>query len=216
MSHELRTPLNSVIGFAQVLLRNKKGNLGEGDLKYLQRIRGNGSHLLTIIDDILDLSRVEAGRMDLELTDVDVAQLVEEVVGSLGGAAREGGIELTAQVPTGLVPLRTDRTRLRQVLFNLVGNAVKFTTVGSVRVRVHASGSAPTSIEVIDTGIGIPADRLTRVFSPFEQADNTTRRRFGGTGLGLSISKSMCELIGCGLEAESQVGVGSTFRIVLP
>jgi signal transduction histidine kinase len=205
-----------VIGFAQVLLRNKKGNLGDGDIKYLERIRDNGNHLLTIIDDILDLSRVEAGRMDVEMADVDVAQLVDEVVASLAGAAREGIIELTAQVPAGLAPLRTDRNRLRQVLFNLVGNAVKFTTDGSVRVRVNANGSEPRSIEVIDTGIGIPADRLAQVFHPFEQADNTTRRRFGGTGLGLSISRSMCELIGCRLEAESQVGAGSTFRIVLP
>jgi signal transduction histidine kinase len=216
MSHELRTPLNSVIGFAQVLLRNKKGNLGDGDLKYLERIRDNGNHLLAIIDDILDLSRVEAGRMDVEMANVDVAQLVDEVVASLAGAAREGIIELTAQVPVGLTPVWTDRTRLRQVLFNLVGNAVKFTTDGSVRVRVNADGSVPRSIEVIDTGIGIPADRLAQVFHPFEQADNTTRRRFGGTGLGLSISRSMCELLGCRLEAESQVGAGSTFRIVLP
>ena len=212
MSHELRTPLNSVIGFAQVLLKNKRGNLQDGELTYLKRISDNGSHLLSIIDEILDLARVESGRVDIELADVDLARLVEEVMGSVGGAARASGVELRAEVPEGLLPVRTDRTRLSQVLFNLIGNAVKFTAEGSVRVRVIADGTAPRALEVI----GIPADRLDEVFRPFEQADNTTRRRFGGTGLGLSISKSICELIGCRIEAESKVGLGSTFRILLP
>ena len=215
MSHELRTPLNSVIGFAQVLLRNKKGNLAEGDIAYLQRIRDNGTHLLSIIDDILDLSRVEAGRLEVELGDVDLAQLAEEVLGSVGAGAQPG-VEVRTDIPAGLAPLHTDRNRLRLVLFNLIGNALKFTPQGSVRVRVLAEGARPRAIEVVDTGIGIPPERLADVFRPFEQADNTTRRRFGGTGLGLSISRSMCELIGCRLEVESRPGVGSTFRIVLP
>lgn len=216
MSHELRTPLNSVIGFSDVLLKNKKENLTSSDLAYLSRIRDNGSHLLSIIDDILDLSRVEAGRLDVEIENVSLKSVVMEIFESLGTTARNPAVSLSMEVPDGLETLRTDRTRLRQVLTNLIGNALKFTAAGSVRVRVNAQGTKPRSIEVIDTGIGIPADRLEVVFRAFEQADNTTRRRFGGTGLGLSISQSLCELLGYRLEVDSEVGKGSTFRVVLP
>jgi signal transduction histidine kinase len=215
MSHELRTPLNSVIGFADVLIKNRKAHLDDSELSYLKRIRGNGSHLLTIIDEILDLSRIEAGRMDVELVDVDLKQLVGEVVSSFASSSKGTGVELTTDLPAVLDRMRTDRTRLRQVLTNLVANALKFTPTGSVRVRVHANGARPRSIEVADTGIGIPSDRLQNIFRPFEQADNTTRRKYGGTGLGLSISRSICELLGCRLEVESEPGKGSTFRILL-
>jgi signal transduction histidine kinase len=216
MSHELRTPLNSVIGFSDVLLKNRKAHLDDSELSYLKRIRDNGSHLLTIIDDILDLSRIEAGRTEVQLEDVDLTQLVNEVVNSFASSGRKSGVELSTDVPPGLDLLHTDRTRLRQILLNLVGNALKFTSEGSVDVRVVTNGTRPAAIEVVDTGIGIPADRLQLVFRPFEQADNTTRRRYGGTGLGLSISRSLCELLGCRIEAESEPGKGSTFRVVLP
>ena len=216
MSHELRTPLNSVIGFADVLLKNRKGNLLESDVTYLTRIKDNGSHLLSIISDILDLSRIEAGRLEIEIESVGLKGVVMEIFESLGTTARRPGVQLSAEIPEGLEPIRTDRTRLRQVLTNLIGNALKFTSQGSVRVRVEASGAQPRLIEVIDTGIGIPEDRLKQVFRAFEQADNTTRRKFGGTGLGLSISQSLCELLGYRLEVDSEVGKGSTFRVVLP
>ena len=214
MSHELRTPLNSVIGFSDVLLKNRKNHFDESELGYLRRIKDNGAHLLTIISDILDLSRIEAGRLDVELTDVDLRHLVTEVVSSFSGAAR-GSVEVGIDVPLVLESVSTDPTRLRQVLTNLVGNALKFTEEGSVRVRILARGERPHAIEVIDTGIGIPPERLVEVFRPFEQADNTTRRRFGGTGLGLSISRSLCDLMGYRLEADSEPGRGSVFRVVL-
>ena len=137
-----------------------------------------------------------------------------EVVSSFSGAAR-GSVEVGIDVPLVLESVSTDPTRLRQVLTNLVGNALKFTEEGSVRVRILARGERPHAIEVIDTGIGIPPDRLAEVFRPFEQADNTTRRRYGGTGLGLSISRSLCDLMGYRLEADSEPGRGSVFRVVL-
>jgi signal transduction histidine kinase len=216
MSHELRTPLNSVIGFADILLKNRKAHLDDAELGYLKRIRSNGAHLLTLIDDILDLSRIEAGRTQIEMGDVDLKGLVNEVIGSFSNTSRGAGVEVLTEFPLVLEHVRTDRTRLRQVLTNLVGNALKFTPEGNVRIRVVADGVRPRSIEVVDTGIGIQPDRLGVVFQPFEQADNTTRRRYGGTGLGLSISRSLCELLGCKLEAESELGRGSVFRILLP
>ena len=215
MSHELRTPLNSVIGFADVLLKNRQGNLSNSDITYLTRIKDNGAHLLSIIGDILDLSRIEAGRLEVEIDNVGLKGVVMEIFESLSTTARNPAVQLTAEVPDGLEALRTDRTRLRQVLMNLIGNALKFTSQGSVRVRVIANRGKPRAIEVSDTGIGIPADRLAVVCRAFEQADNTTRRRYGGTGLGLSISQSLCELLGFRLEVESEEGKGSTFRVVL-
>ena len=215
MSHELGTPLNSVIGFSDVLLKNRKGNLTDSDITYLTRIKDNGAHLLSIIGDILDLSRIEAGRLEVEIESVGIKGVVMEVFESLGTTARNPAVQLIAEVPDGLEPFRTDRLRLRQVLVNLIGNALKFTSEGSVRVRVVANGLKPRMIEVSDTGIGIPADRIAAVFRAFEQADNTTRRRYGGTGLGLSISQSLCELLGYRLEMESEEGKGSTFRIIL-
>jgi signal transduction histidine kinase len=215
MSHELRTPLNSVIGFADVLLRNRKGHFDDSEISYLKRIRENGAHLLTIIGDILDLSRIEAGRMDVDLSDVNLEQLLQEVIGSFLSTGRSAGVDLRVEAPIVLSSLRTDRTRLRQILTNLVGNALKFTPEGSVTVRVNARGPNVRSIDVVDTGIGIPPERLAAVFKPFEQADNTTRRKYGGTGLGLSISRSLSELLGYTLEAQSEPGRGSTFRLVV-
>ena len=205
----------TVIGFSDVLLKNRKGNLTDSDITYLTRIKDNGAHLLSIIGDILDLSRIEAGRLEVEIESVGIKGVVMDVFESIGTTARNPAVQLIAEVPDGLEPLRTDRLRLRQVLVNLIGNALKFTSEGSVRVRVVANGLKPRMIEVSDTGIGIPADRIAAVFRAFEQADNTTRRRYGGTGLGLSISQSLCELLGYRLEMESEEGKGSTFRIIL-
>jgi PAS domain S-box-containing protein len=215
MSHELRTPLNSVIGFANVLGKNKAGNLREQDLQYLDRIRSNGKHLLALINDILDLSKIEAGKMELELAPVAVDDLVRETVEALRGAVRPG-VELRTELPEGLLAVPADAGKLRQVLINLVGNALKFTERGSVTVAVEADDAGrPLRIEVRDTGIGIPADRLTAIFGAFEQAESGTARQFGGTGLGLAISRSLCGLMGYRLAVRSSVGVGSVFSIAL-
>ena len=216
MSHELRTPLNSVIGFANVVRKNKAGNLSEQELNYLDRIAANGKHLLGLINQILDLSKIEAGKLELEVAPVALDSLVHDTLATVQGAARPG-VELRAAVPHSMAPLVADGARLKQVLINLVGNALKFTERGSVTVRVASDPATgtPLRIDVTDTGIGIPADRLGAIFRPFEQGDSGTTRSYEGTGLGLAISRSLCELMGYRLEVESESGVGSTFRLHL-
>jgi PAS domain S-box-containing protein len=216
MSHELRTPLNAVIGFAQRLERLPVGTpLGDKDRLFVERIASNGRHLLALIDDILDIARIEAGRMDVEFAPTDIGTLCAEVVTQLEAAPRAAGVALLLEVPDDLAPVRSDSRRLRQVLVNLVGNALKFTAEGSVRVRVVADPAThrPSAIEVVDTGIGIPADRLGHIFGKFEQAERGTQRRFGGTGLGLAISRALCEMMGHDLGVRSTEGVGSTFSV---
>lgn len=187
------------------------------DLTFLERIQANGTHLLELINDILDLSKVEAGRIEVAIAPVALAELVGETVGLLEGRLAEGQVELRTEVPASLVPLDTDADKLKQILINLVGNALKFTEQGHVTVRVEAEPEAnlPVRIDVIDTGIGIAADRLETIFEAFQQADNTTSRKYGGTGLGLAISRSLAELLGFGMEVKSEGGQGSTFSLVL-
>jgi PAS domain S-box-containing protein len=220
MSHELRTPLNSVIGFTNILLKNKDGRLTEKEIGFLQRVLSNGKHLLALINEVLDLAKVEAGRMELIIEKVDLASLCVETVQQLEGQAKtkEGGqVKLIADVPTEVLSIDTDSAKLKQVIINLVGNALKFTHEGSVTVRLElaADGKTPVAISVIDTGIGIPADRLEAIFEAFQQADAGTSRKYGGTGLGLTLSRSICQLLGYDLIVESEVGKGSTFKIVL-
>jgi signal transduction histidine kinase/DNA-binding response OmpR family regulator len=216
MSHELRTPLNSVIGFANVLLKNKRGNLEEQDLGFLERILVNGRHLLALINQVLDLAKVEAGRMDLDLQDHDLVELALQTVEQLEGQAREKQVDLRYEGPPGPVPVETDAAKLRQVLINLVGNAMKFSAGGSVTIHLHVDAHGdPVSLAVSDTGVGIPPDRLRAIFEAFEQADASTAREYGGTGLGLAISRSLCLLMGYDLTAESTEGKGSTFTVVM-
>jgi PAS domain S-box-containing protein len=216
MSHELRTPLNSVIGFADVLRRNQAGNQRPQDVRMLDRVAANGRHLLGLINDILDLSKIEAGRLTPELTPVRCDALVAETVSELEGAAAGKAITLAARVPARVAPVLTDRTRLKQILVNLVGNAVKFTERGGVTVTlvVGDADGRPQRIEVADTGIGIAPERQAQVFGTFEQADPSVTRKYGGTGLGLAISRALCEALGYALELRSELGRGSTFCIV--
>ncbi|MEZ4414486.1 MAG: response regulator [Gemmatimonadota bacterium] len=218
MSHELRTPLNSVIGFANVLLKNRGGGLTDQDLEFTRRIQDNGKHLLTLINDVLDLAKVEAGRMEVELAPVDVRTLVRETLHQMEGQVRGRAVQLRAEVPEDLRPLRTDPRRLKQVIINLVGNALKFTETGEVVVKVDASPASRqvTALSVVDSGIGISQDRLEAIFEAFQQAEAGTTRRYGGTGLGLTISRSICQLLGYDLKVSSEVGKGSTFKIVVP
>jgi signal transduction histidine kinase/DNA-binding response OmpR family regulator/CHASE3 domain sensor protein len=217
MSHELRTPLNSVIGFTNVLLKNKAGNLRDQDLVFLQRVRDNGEHLHSLINQVLDLAKVEAGRMELELGPVALDALVRETLAQMEGQVRDKEVRLVADLPGDLAPLRSDARKLKQVLINLVGNAIKFTDRGSVTVRVGADPLTcrPQWLEVVDTGVGIPADKIESIFEAFQQVDVSTSRRYGGTGLGLSIARSLCRFMGYTIEVHSQVGAGSTFRVVL-
>jgi len=218
MNHELRTPLTAIIGFSRVLLQGKEGALSAGAQQYAERIRANGMHLLSLINQILDVAKVEAGRMELELETVPLDALVQETLAMLEGAAEAKGIALRRELPAELKPLVTDAGKLRQILINLVGNAIKFTTKGEVCVRVTADpvSGRPLSIAVSDTGIGIPPERQRKVFEPFEQGDSSTRREFGGTGLGLSIVRTFSGLIGVRIALESEVGKGTTVTLSLP
>ncbi len=215
MSHELRTPLNSVIGFANVLLKNGQQTLDEQAQAYIQRIRDNGTHLLEIINDILDLSKVESGRMDLVLETVDVTRLLTETVSQFAMRGVDAP-PIEVDVWPDVAPLRTDPDKLRQVLLNLISNAAKFTSQGRIMVRgvADARSGELQRIDVIDTGVGIAPDRIERIFEAFEQADSSVQRRFGGTGLGLAIARSMCERLGYRLTVVSTPDVGSTFSIV--
>lgn len=216
MSHELRTPLNSVIGFSGVLLRNRAGRLSSTDLDLLERILGNGRHLLTLINDILDISKIEAGRVAMDIDDVDVVALAHETLSHIEGQVGGKPVVLRYQGPTVAPLLRTDPGKLRQILVNLLGNAIKFTQQGDVTLVLESGADGViTAMAVRDAGIGIAADRLAAIFLPFEQADTSTSRRFGGTGLGLAISRALAEMLGGRLEVESTVGVGSTFRFHL-
>lgn len=216
MSHELRTPLNSVIGFANVLLKNRDGRLTSSDVTYLNRIQANGRHLLSLINQILDLSKIEAGRVELTIEAIDVGTLISEIVSQFETQANERSVDIIAVVPDRLHPVNADIEKLRQILINLIGNALKFTESGTVAVIVTSKQGIVGNIAVRDTGIGIPAERLGAVFEAFEQADNTTARKFGGTGLGLSISRSLAQLMGLELTVESTVGVGTTFTVLFP
>ena len=220
MSHELRTPLNSVIGFSNILLRNKGATLGDTDIAYLGRINLAGTHLLGLINDVLDIAKVEAGRMTLEMAPVNVVGLATAVLAQLDPAAQAAAIDLALDAPHSGLVVTADAIKLQQVLLNVVGNAIKFTPSGSVTVRVVPDEAPPDGIprpriEVVDTGIGVPADRIAAIFDAFEQAESSTSRRFGGTGLGLSISRALCEAMGFRLEVESELGKGTTFRIEL-
>jgi CheY-like chemotaxis protein len=215
MSHELRTPLNSVIGFANVLMKNPKGLLGDRELGFLDRILSNGRHLLGLINEVLDLAKIESGRSELQVRPVDVGSLVRETVAQLEGQVRDREVLLQAEVPDGIRPVDADEGKLRQVIINLVGNALKFTERGSVVVRIDAEDGVPRAVAVQDTGIGIAPDRLQAIFEAFQQADSSTTRRFGGTGLGLTISRSICQLMGYDLTVKSRLGEGSTFTIHL-
>ncbi len=215
MSHEFRTPLNSVIGFANVLLEQEIASSGSEPHDYLERIRDNGAHLLELVNDVLHLSKIEAGRIDLELEKVDLAELVSDVVGNFMPQARTKKLTLHVDAPEGMLPLFTDRQRVRQILINLVANAIKFTDEGSVTVRIESETQRPRRILVIDTGMGIPEHRVHEIFEAFKQLDSSDARQHMGTGLGLAISRSLAQRLGYRIEVESSPGKGTTFHVHL-
>jgi signal transduction histidine kinase/HAMP domain-containing protein/CheY-like chemotaxis protein len=229
MSHELRTPLNSALVLAKLLADNPDGNLSDKQVEFARTIHSAGSDLLQLINDILDLTKVEAGRMEPSLSDVAVTAVVNYVKTLCEPLAAEKALHFTVELdPTLPAILHTDEQRLQQVLRNLMSNAVKFTDEGGVALRIRPASTAevegdalraaPTRVafEVEDTGIGIPADKLSVIFEAFQQADGTTSRRYGGTGLGLSISRQLTQLLGGELTVRSEPGVGSVFTLYLP
>jgi signal transduction histidine kinase/CheY-like chemotaxis protein/HPt (histidine-containing phosphotransfer) domain-containing protein len=217
MSHEIRTPLNGILGFTELLRRgvNSKRLADE----YLETINSSGRHLSTLIDDILDLSKIEAGRMEFEYTRCSPHQIITEVLSVLRVRAQEKSLSLECRWTSGVPEtILTDPARMRQLLMNLVGNAIKFTERGGVRLLATVTPDAPEPrflIEVHDTGIGIAAERIGSIFSPFEQADSSITRRFGGTGLGLAIARYIAEGLGGQITVESEPGRGTIFRTTL-
>jgi PAS domain S-box-containing protein len=216
ISHELRTPLHAIIGFTNVMLQNKAGNLVEQDSDFLQRILLNAKDQLQLINGILDVSRMEAGKMDLSFEDTSIGSLVSDVAKQLDAERRNPDVELVLHVPEVMAPIQTDIARLKQVLVNLIENALKFTTQGAVTVDIEVSpfDLRPTRIHVTDTGVGIPEERIQEIFEPFRQLEDSPNRQ-EGSGLGLPISRSLCELMGYRLEVQSEPGHGSCFTIVL-
>jgi signal transduction histidine kinase len=215
MSHELRTPLNAILGFNEMILGEVYGPLSADLKEPLTDIQNSGKHLLRLINNVLDLSKIEAGRMELVLMDYVVPDLVERVRASLHPLAAEKGLEFVAAVPTDIPLARGDAGRITQCLMNLAGNALKFTREGRVEISVGLQGDGLV-YRVADTGIGIAKDKLETVFAEFRQGDATITSEFGGTGLGLSITKKFVEMHGGRIWVESEPGKGSTFSFVIP
>ncbi|MEL7472315.1 MAG: ATP-binding protein [Planctomycetota bacterium] len=215
MSHEIRTPLTAILGFAE-LMEDPDAPRDEL-LSSAGVIHRNGAHLLALLNDVLDISKIEAGELTLEWVDADPVAVCHEVVGLLAAQAADQRVELRVEFE-GEIPtrVRTDPTRLKQILINLVGNAIKFTPHGSVTLRVRLEGAPPTAtlrFDIVDTGVGIPSEKLASVFEAFSQAEASTTRRFGGTGLGLAISRRLAQRLGGDIGVQSIEGQGSTFTL---
>lgn len=215
MSHELRTPLNSVIGFTGILLKEMPGALNAEQLKMLKIVQTSGRHLLSLINDVLDISKIEAGELELHYTELELAPMLEKVISSMGALASEKGIELMLKAGKYPQTIYTDGRRFDQVLINLVGNAVKFTARGQVCVS-YFEQEGMLHLNIKDTGIGISADMLDKLFQPFMQADMGIDRRYEGSGLGLFISQKIIRMMGGEISVLSELGKGSIFTIILP
>jgi len=216
MSHEFRTPLNAILGYTSLLLDGVSGALTTGQRKSLERIGSNGRHLVGIISEILDLTRIEAGRMPLQLTRFTLPELIAEVVAEMEPIIARSKLTVSTQVSPKIGPIRSDRQKTKQIVLNLLSNALKFTPKGSVTIRVErGDGQKTVAIAVADTGIGIsPADR-EKIFEDFRQVDSTVARPYGGTGLGLSICRRLARMLGGRIDLESEPGRGSVFTLVV-
>ncbi|HLJ97517.1 MAG TPA: response regulator [Gemmataceae bacterium] len=219
MSHELRTPLNAVIMYSELLQEEAEDRGVTEFVPDLEKIRAGGKHLLALVNGVLDLSKIEAGKMDLSLETFDIATMVEEVVGTVRPLVQKKTNTLEVRCPDGLGAMHADLTKVRQILFNLVSNACKFTEKGTITLeaaRAEEDGREWVTFRVRDTGIGMTPEQVTKLFQPFTQADASITRKYGGTGLGLAISRRFCEMMGGQVAVNSRTGEGSTFTVRLP
>jgi CheY-like chemotaxis protein len=217
MSHELRTPLNSSLILAKLLVDNREGNLTNEQIKFARTIYSAGNDLLTLINDVLDLSKIEAGKIELRVGNIAIAQLLRELESAFEPVAKEKNLAFTTAIePDVPAAIHSDATRLQQILKNLLSNALKFTEAGGVSLQLARTPDGRLSFRVRDTGVGIPIDQQEVIFEAFRQANGTTNRQYGGTGLGLSISRDLAHLLGGELTVESAPGQGSTFTLWLP
>jgi signal transduction histidine kinase/CheY-like chemotaxis protein len=220
MSHELRTPMNAIIGFTRLVTRRGSDNLTERQLGNLEKVQLSADHLLNLINEILDLSKVEAGRVDIEAADFELEPLLQGTCNTVGPTLGKAGVEVNCEVASDVGVIYSDEARLKQVVINLLSNALKFTDDGSVTLSAkrgaQSEGGEVLTISVVDTGIGIPENQLETIFEEFRQVDGSSTRRFQGTGLGLAITKKLVELLGGQIRVESTVGEGSTFTIEMP
>jgi signal transduction histidine kinase len=216
MSHELRTPLNAIIGFSEVLQEHMFGDMNEKQEEYINDIHGSGKHLLSLINDILDLSKVEAGRMELELETFDLPGAIDNALTLVKERAGRHGIELTSTVDPEVGEIKADERKFKQILLNLLSNAVKFTPEGG-KVQVSSLlKNDGLAIQVSDTGIGIAAEDMAKVMTSFGQVESRVSRKYEGSGLGLPLAKHLVELHGGTLTIQSQVDVGTTVTVMLP
>ncbi|HYP19641.1 MAG TPA: ATP-binding protein [Chloroflexia bacterium] len=220
MSHELRTPLNAIIGYSEMLLEEAEDLDQQELIPDLQKINAAGRHLLGLINAVLDLSKIEAGKMDLYLETFDVASMVKDTAAVVQPLVHANGNELRVHCPEDIGPMRADLTKVRQALFNLLSNASKFTKEGTIELNVAreeaTGGKDQVTFAVSDTGIGMTPEQMGKLFQEFSQVDASTTRNYGGTGLGLTLSRRLCRMMGGDITVESEVGVGSTFTVRLP
>ena len=219
MSHELRTPMNAIIGYSEMLIEEAEDLDQEDFIPDLERILAASNHLLALINDVLDLSKIEAGKMTLFLEDIEVQDLIDDVTSTIGPLVSKNQNELVLDLGHEVGALHADETKVRQTLFNLLSNACKFTSKGTITLgakRLADSDGDRMRFTVHDTGIGMSPEQMARIFEEFTQADSTTTRKFGGTGLGLTISRRFCQLMGGDIQVESEQGEGTTFTVELP
>ena len=219
MSHELRTPMNAILGYSEILIEDAQDKGQEEFIPDLEKIHASGNHLLSLINNILDLSKIEAGKMDMFLESFGISRVIEDVVSTIRPLVEKNANTLQVHCADDLGAMHADLTKVRQSLFNLLSNACKFTEHGTITLdasRQSLGGVDWITFSVSDTGIGMAPDQMEKLFQPFVQGDASTSRKFGGTGLGMTITHRFCEMMGGEITAKSEPGAGTTFTIRLP